>query len=294
MFGIIIVNQTIGHNQYKIERFSTEFKNRGIEYKVYINDGTLAKIENGNIVINLPKCDFVLYMDKDIYLARMLEKAGYHLFNNADFIKMCDDKVLTFIRCANEGIPMIKTIAGPLVYTPKLSDENYKFLDTVIEDLGLPLIVKKVYGSLGEGVYIANDKDELKQIYKEIYRNPLLFQKYIKTSRGKSVRVLVIDHKVVGGFERYNTVDFRSNYGETAASKKLENNSKFFDFAAKISQKLDILYAGIDLLYDENDEPILCEINSNAFFEEFEKVTGIDVAKLYVDMVMKEVKNEQE
>lgn len=294
MFGIIIVNQTVGHNQYKIDRFSFEFKNRGIEYRIYINDGTLAKIENGSIVINLPKCDFVLYMDKDIYLARMLEKAGYHLFNNADFIKLCDDKVLTFIRCANEGIPMIKTIAGPLVYTPKLNEENYKFLDTVIEELGLPLIVKKVYGSLGEGVYIANDKDELKQIYKEIYRNPLLFQKYIKTSRGKSVRVLVIDHKVVGGFERYNTVDFRSNYGETATSKKLENNSKFFDFAANISQKLDILYAGIDLLYDENDEPILCEINSNAFFEEFEKVTGIDVAKLYVDMVMKEVKNEQE
>lgn len=293
MFGIIIVNQSIGHNQYKIDRFATEFNKRGIEFKVYKNDGTLAKIENGNIVINLPKADFVLYMDKDIYLARMLEKVGYHLFNNADFIKMCDDKVLTFIRCSNEGIPMIKTIPGPLVYTDSLVEENYKFLDTVVEELGLPLIVKKVYGSLGEGVYIANTKEELRNIYKSIYRNPLLFQKYIGTSRGKSVRVLIIDKQVVGGFERYNTTDFRSNFGETATSKKLENNSKFFDFAKILSQKLNILYAGVDLLYDENGEPILCEINSNAFFEEFEKVTGIDVAKLYVDMVMKEVNNEQ-
>ena len=293
MFGIIIVNQTIGHNQYKIDRFSCEFKKRGIEYKVYKNNGTLAKMENGNIVINLPKADFVLYMDKDIYLARMLEKAGYHLFNNADFIKMCDDKILTFIRCANEGIPMIKTIAGPLVYTDSLVEDNYKFLDTVVDELGLPLIVKKVYGSLGEGVYIANNKDDLRNIYKTIYRNPLLFQKYIETSRGKSVRVLVIDKKVVGGFERYNTVDFRSNFGETATSKKLDDNSKFFAFAEILAQKLDILYAGIDLLYDENNEPILCEINSNAFFEEFEKVTGIDAAKLYVDMVIKEINYEQ-
>lgn len=294
MFGIIIVNQTIGHNQYKIDRFGAEFKKRHIDYKVFINNGTLAKIENGNIVINLPKADFVLYMDKDIYLARMLEKAGYHLFNNADFIKMCDDKVLTFIRCANEGIPMIKTIAGPLVYTDTLNENNYKFLDTVVNELSLPLIVKKVYGSLGEGVYIANSKKELKDIYSSIYRNPLLFQKYISSSRGKSIRVLVIDHQVVGGFVRYNTVDFRSNFGETATSKKLEENSKFFSFAQNIAQKLDILYAGIDLLYDENNEPILCEINSNAFFEEFEKVTSIDVAKLYVDMVIKEVENEQE
>lgn len=290
MNGIIIVNQNIGHNQYKINRFIPEFNSRGIKIDVFVNNGTLAKIENGEIIINLPKADFVLYMDKDIYLARMLEKAGYHLFNRADFIKMCDDKVLTFISCANEGIKMIKTIAGPLVYTDTLEEENYSFLDTIEKEFGYPLIVKKVYGSLGEGVYIANDKNELRDIYSKLYRNPLLFQKYIGTSRGKSVRVLIIDHEVVGGFERYNTDDFRSNFGTTATSKKLENNSKFFEIAKILARKLDILYAGLDFLYDENDEPILCEINSNAFFEEFEKVTGIDVAKRYVDMIIKECK----
>ena len=292
MNGIIIVNQSIGHNQYKIDRFVPEFNSRGIKVDVFTNDGTLAEIKNGNIVINLPKADFVLYLDKDIYLARMLEKAGYRLFNNADFIKLCDDKVLTYIRCANEGIRMIETIAGPLVYVNELEDSHYKFLDQVVEKLGLPLVVKKVYGSLGEGVYIAKNKENLKEIYKEIYRNPLLFQKYISTSNGRSVRVLVVDHKIVGAFERYNPNDFRSNFGDNATSRKIENDEKIMNFAANIVQKLDILYAGIDLLYDENDEPVLCEINSNAFFEEFEKVTGIDVAKLYVDMVIKEVNHE--
>ncbi len=293
MKGIIVTNQSIGHNQYKIDRFIPEFNKRGVNVDVFVNDGTLAEIKNGNIVINLPKVDFVLYLDKDIYLARMLEKAGYRLFNNADFIKLCDDKVLTYIRCANEGIRMIETIAGPLVYVDKLEESNYKFLDEVVSKLGLPLIVKKVYGSLGEGVYIAKNKENLKEIYSDIYRNPLLFQKYINTSNGRSIRVLVIDHKIVGAFERYNPYDFRSNYGDKATSREIKDNEKIFKFAEKIVQKLDILYAGIDLLYDEGSEPVLCEINSNAFFEEFEKVTGIDVAKLYVDMVIKEVNNEQ-
>ena len=293
MNGLIIVNQSIGHNQYKINRFVPEFLKRGIKVDVFINDGTLAEIKNGNIVINLPKADFVLYMDKDIYLARMLEKAHYRLFNNADFIKLCDDKVLTYIRCANEGIKMIDTIAGPLVYVDELNDDHYLFLDKVIAELGLPLVVKKVYGSLGEGVYIAKNKENLINLYRENYRNPLLFQKYIDTSKGKSVRVLVIDHKIVGAFERYNPDDFRSNFGDRATSRKIENNEKLMDFAAKIVQKLDISYAGIDLLYGEDGEPVLCEINSNAFFEEFEKVTGIDVAKLYVDMIIKEVNHEQ-
>ena len=293
MKGIIITNQSVGHNQYKIDRFVPEFNKRGIKVDVFTNNGTLAEVKDGNIIINLPKVDFVLYLDKDIYLARMLEKAGYRLFNNADFIKLCDDKVLTYIRCANEGIRMIDTIAGPLVYVNELEESHYKFLDTVVDKLGLPLIVKKVYGSLGEGVYIAKNKENLKEIYKEIYRNPLLFQKYIKSSDGRSIRVLVIDHKIVGAFERYNPNDFRSNFGDKATSREIKNNEKIFKFAENIVQKLDILYAGIDLLYDENGELVLCEINSNAFFEEFESVTGIDVAKLYVDMVIKEVNHEQ-
>ena len=90
MNGIIIVNQTIGHNQYKIDRFKEEFSKRNISLDVFVNDGTLAVIKDNKIQINLPKADFVFYLDKDIYLARLLEKSGYRLFNRADFIKLCD------------------------------------------------------------------------------------------------------------------------------------------------------------------------------------------------------------
>ena len=92
MRGLIIVNQTIGHNEYKIKRFQEEFSKKGITLDVFINDGSLAEIRNNDVVINLPKVDFVFYLDKDIYLARLLEKAGYRLYNRADFIKLCDDK----------------------------------------------------------------------------------------------------------------------------------------------------------------------------------------------------------
>lgn len=289
MNGIIIVNQTIGHNQYKIDRFKTEFSKKGVHLDVFVNDGTLAEIKNNEIKINLPAANFVLYLDKDIYLARLLEKAGFRLFNKADFIKLCDDKMLTFIACANEGIRMPKTIAGPLVYTD-LQESNYKFLDSIIKEIGLPMVVKKVYGSLGEGVYLVNTKEELINLYSEIARNPIIFQEYVKTSFGKSIRVLIIDGKVFGSFIRKNKYDFRSNYGEEASSKILENPGKYEVFAEEIANKLHIEYAGIDLLVYDDDEPILCEINSNAFFEEFEKVTGLNVAAAYADMIINKVK----
>ena len=292
MQGLIIHNQEIGHNAYKIERFKEEFAKFGVEVNVFINDGTRAIIKDNDIKINLPKADFVLYLDKDIYLARLLEKAGYRLFNKADFIKFCDDKMLTFIGCANKGIKMPKTISGPLVYS-ELKESNYAFLDNVIKELGLPMVVKKVYGSLGEGVYLVKDYKELRDLYTEIARNPIVFQEYIPSSFGKSIRVLIIDGKVFGAFIRENSRDFRSNYGDTAGGEKLINGEKYLSFAQEIANKLDIEYAGIDLLVDKNDEPILCEINSNAFFEEFEKVTGLNVAKVYAEMVIRKIKDEQ-
>ena len=291
MNGIIIVNQTIGHNQYKIDRLMEESKKFGIDLKVFVNNGTLSVIKNNEIFINLPKCDFVLYFDKDIYLARLLEKAGYRLFNRADFIKLCDDKMLTFIRCANEGIRMPKTLSGPLVYTD-LNESNFAFLDKVIDELGFPMVVKKVYGSLGEGVYLIKDKDELVNLYKDIARNPIIFQEYIKSSFGQSIRVLIVNGKVFGSFIRKNNYDFRSNFGDNASSRQLEKPAKYEQFAQNIADKLNIDYAGIDLLVLDDGEPILCEINSNAFFEEFEKVTGKNVAKAILLMIKEKVQNE--
>ena len=293
MNGIIICNQEIGHNQYKIERFKEEFSKKGIKLDVFLNNGTLAEIRNNEIKINLPKCDFIIYLDKDIYLARLLEKANYRLFNKADFIKLCDDKVLTFIACSNMGIKMPKTFAGPLMYREP-REENFDFLKTIEKELGYPMVVKRVYGSLGEGVYLVNSFNELKKLYAEIYRNPILFQEYVPSSKGKSLRIMVIDQKVIGGFIRFNHVDFRSNFGETADGRTLENPEKYYAFAQDIADKLKIEYAGIDLLVGENDQPILCEINSNAFFEEFEKVTGINVAEKVVDLIKKKMNYEQE
>ncbi len=288
MNGLIIVNQERGHNQYKIDRLLEECSKRDIHLDVFTNDGTLAVIKDGKAVINLPKADFVLYFDKDIYLAKLLEKAEYRLFDKPDFMKLCDDKVLTFIGCSNLGIRMPDTYAGPLIYFD-IQDKNLSFLSNIEKELGYPMIVKRVYGSLGEGVYKVNNHEELAKLYLEIYRNPVLFQKYIPSASGKSVRVLIIDGKVLGGFVRCNTGDFRSNFGNTADGQTLTNPDKYFKFAQDVADKLDIEYAGIDLLDDVDGNPILCEINSNAFFEEFEKVTGLDVASAIVDMVIRKV-----
>ena len=289
MNGIIITNQELGHNEHKIKRLKEEFSKLGVSLDVFVNDGSLAIIKDNNLQVNLPKCDFIIYLDKDSYLAKILDKMGYRMFNNAEFIKLCDDKALTNISLANNGILMPKTISGPLFYSPELKPENLKFLDYVIDELGLPLVFKKVYGSLGTGVYLVKTKEELVNLYKEHCRNPLQFQEYIKSSAGRSMRIIIMDEKVLGGFERFNSEDFRSNFSTTASAKPLVISDKVREVSERIAKLYHIEYAGLDFLFGENDEPVLCEMNSNAFFEEFEKVTGINVAKAFAEMVVRKV-----
>lgn len=282
----IIVNQDNKHNEHKIKRFYEEANKLNLDLKVYVNDGSLSKIVDGQVQIKFT-CDYAIYLDKDIYLAKLLEQAGYIVFPQSHFLKLCDDKLYTYIALSNHHISMPLTISSPLVFTNELKEKHLNFIDHVINTIGLPLVAKKVYGSLGLGVYLISSKEELLNLYKENYRLPMLFQSYISSSYGKSIRVLIIDGKIFGAFERYNPYDFRSNYGSTATSKSIQLNEKYNEFVEKIVQILDISYAGIDLLYGENNEPILCEINSNAFFEEFEKVTKKNAAYAYLEMTKK-------
>ena len=64
----------------------------------------------------------------------------------------------------------------------------------------------------------------------------------------------------------------------------------FIKVAEESAKALELDFCGVDLLFDENLNPVVCEVNSNAFFEETEKVTGINLAELYAKHVLKRLK----
>ena len=66
---------------------------------------------------------------------------------------------------------------------------------------------------------------------------------------------------------------------------EVKNLSFTYPAAEKAAQALKLDYCGVDLLYGE-DGPVLCEVNSNAFFEGLEAATGVNVAKLYAEYIV--------
>lgn len=232
---------------------------------------------------------FAVYLDKDKYLGRMLENAGLRLFNSAAAVETCDDKLSTYLTLGDCGLRLANSIPAPLCYT-KDATPNPVFLENVAKNLGFPLVAKKSFGSFGAGVRLVHGMPELMKTETEWLHEPHFYQQYVQTSCGKDYRIIVIGGKAVGCMERIaKGGEFRSNIELGGVGQKADPDKRYWRAAELAAKTLGLDYCGVDLLQTE-DGPVLCEVNSNAFFDGFEKVTGLDVAALYarhISQIMK-------
>lgn len=283
--GLIIINGfgVAEGIQHQLKRLKEEFSKKGVPVDVRTSTDVFSYLSEGYVKSNLPHYDFVIYTDKDRYIAEELERAGYRLFNCCSSIVKCDDKMLTHLSLSDQGIKMPTTISSPLCYR---DDGNRKYLDNVIEIIGLPMIVKENYGSLGRQVYFVTNKNELLDLENKLIHVPHIFQQFIASSKGKDYRIIVIGGKTVAYMKRENKFSYLSNLATGGKSYVVDLPKTYLEVAEKAARILELDYCGVDLLEGENGEPILSEVNSNAFYEGIEKTTGINVARLYVDYIL--------
>src|SRR5699024_1045177 len=124
--------------------------------------------------------DYVVFTDKDIYLAKQIELLGVPVFNSAETIEISDDKIKTYQYVSKQQLPIPKTIVAPKTFGihSTLSDS---FIDEVIEELGFPLVMKEAFGSFGEQVYLIHHRRELENYIEKLSKVPYLFQQFIET-----------------------------------------------------------------------------------------------------------------
>lgn len=289
--GLILVNRysDIKSIENQAERIKNELANLGVLVNVVKNGYQTYLDDNCNVINNLKGYDFCVYLDKDKYTGELLNKCGVRCFNSIDSISACDDKMETFIRLSNENIKIPLTFSSPLCYGDYLIDDEG--LKIVAKTLGFPLVLKLSFSSLGKGVFLVEDFKSLKALTEKYKYEPKIYQQYISSSYGQDIRIIVIGGKVVCGFKRVSKGDFRSNGALGGSGEKIVLKKEYVDVAVKVAKLLKLDYMGIDLLIGENGEPIVCEVNSNAFFSLAEEVTGVNVAKCYAEYIINTVYN---
>lgn len=275
MKGILIVNGFLMTDRFKIlyKLLIEAFNNKGIPLILKTNDEIITTIQDD---FNL-ECDFIIFWDKDILLGERLEKAGYKLFNSIESIRLCDDKALTCLKLLEYNLPMPKTIISPFTFE-NIPYNNFEFIDKVINQLGLPLVIKENKGSFGAQVYLANNKEDMLKIIETTKTKPIIFQEFIKSSKSRDVRIEVVGGKALGSVMRYNPNDFRSNVLAGGSMTKFDAPKEFIEVSELAAKALGLDFGGIDIMFGPNNEPIICEVNSNCHFNTFYKTTGINLA----------------
>ncbi len=212
-------------------------------------------------------------VDLYISLIEQMEMAGVLLFNKYEAILKTKNKIKTMQILDHYGIAIPKTV---VVRRSVDLSQAVKLVG------GFPLIVKQPVGSFGVGVTIVESMRALKSFL--LWDQPMyLLQEFVKYSRGKDLRVFVVNGKIVGSMMRAaKRGEFRSNIELGGIGKPVEITEEEASLALRSIQALDLSYGGVDIIRSKSG-PVVLEVNSNPGFKELEKSTGVNIAASIID-----------
>lgn len=293
MKGIVIYNGYLGKNNKlydMVEDVVAQGKALGMEMVPVANRDCFIRWSLFGEKVDLPKeCvggQFILFLDKDILLARALQRAGYPVFNSPKAIALCDDKLLMYEKLAGK-VSMPLTIPAPFSFGGRTLEKEDA--QKIIEILGEEIIVKEAKGSFGEQVYKVRGAAELQEFFTKLKNQSFLCQSFLASSRGRDLRVNIVGDEIFGAMIRKNELDFRSNVTLGGSTEEVWPSSEEGALALKVHRLLGLDFSGVDILFGE-EGPVFCEINSNVNYLSFEKCTGKNMGKRILEYIGEKLK----
>ena len=276
---------------YETQRLLEEFGNHNIEVKlidpneidIFVNKENKQSILVNGKSLPLPKFVFPRTGSGTTYyikaVIRHFERMGVPVINSSEAIDNVKDKLYThqILAQSNLDIPNTMLLKHPID------------IDFVEKNIGFPVIVKKISGSYGRGVFLCENKKQLNQLVtmaelsKKSY--DIIIQEFVKDTWGKDLRVFVVNNKVVGCMMRQSTdEDFRANLSRGGEGFPYEVNEQIEWLSSESSKALGLDIAGVDLLF-QNGGYKICEVNSNPGFEGMETFTKKNIAGEIVSFI---------
>ena len=289
-FGWMLVKDRFWES-YETNRLIEEFQKQDIDIQlvdpntvdIFVNQDSKKSILVNGEPSDLPKFVFPRTGSGTSYyikaVIRHFERMGVPVINSSDAIDNVKDKLYThqILAQSNLDIPKTMLLRYPID------------IDFVEKNIGFPVIVKKISGSYGRGVFLCEDKKQLKQLVtmaeltKKSY--DIILQEFIKDTWGKDLRVMVVNNKVVGCMLRQATDDdFRANITRGGEGFPYEVNEQIDWLSVESSKALGLDIAGVDLLF-QNGGYKICEVNSNPGFEGMEMFTKKNIAGEIVSFI---------
>ncbi|MBR3646094.1 MAG: ATP-grasp domain-containing protein [Lachnospiraceae bacterium] len=255
-------------NQRFIEILKECLEDESTEFKVIFDD------EDKDVYDVIGKGCLVVNRSRNEQIASRLEEQGAKVVNSSAVTGICNDKWQTYLWAKEHNIPVLDTYCG---------DEKVP---------EYPVVIKSLAGHGGSEVFLAhNDKE--KEEYTQIIESRWGKNKYIiqpcADTKGRDIRVYVLDGQIVVAMCREASDGFKSNYSLGGTSRRIELNEKETDVVRRVQENMDLSYAGIDLIYD-GDRVVLNEIEDAVGARMVYENTDIDIVKIFGDWMEKQKK----
>ena len=289
-FGWMLVKDRFWES-YETNRLIEEFQKQDIEIQlvdpttvdIFVNKENKKSILVNGEPSDLPQFVFPRTGSGTSYyikaVIRHFERMDIPVINSSDAIDNVKDKLYThqILAQSNLDIPNTMLLKHPI---------DISFVE---KNIGFPVIVKKISGSYGRGVFLCENKKQLNQLItmaeltKKSY--DIIIQEFVKDTWGKDLRVFVVNNKVVGCMMRQSTDDdFRANLSRGGEGFPYEVNEQIEWLSSESSKALGLDIAGVDLLF-QNGGYKICEVNSNPGFEGMENFTKKNIAGEIVSFI---------
>jgi gamma-F420-2:alpha-L-glutamate ligase len=282
--NIWILEKFKDFDSYTSNRFKEEAGKMNIGIKlvapeefdlIVTKEGEKSILYNGKQV-NLPDClipriGTVTYYS--LAIIRHFERLGVFILNSSQSMETSKDKLASLQLLASNNMPIPKTMLAKFPINISVVEKEFKY----------PLVLKTITGSQGKGVFLLESRNKLNDIatLMEISKDPkinLILQEFISPSKGKDIRVIVIGGRTIGAMLRKaKGKNFKANYSAGGQVSPFDLNPAIEWLAVESARLMGLDIAGVDILFDKDNNYRICEINSYPGFEGFEKATGLNV-----------------
>ena len=184
-----------------------------------------------------------------------LTSLGARSLNGIEGKRVVCSKLLTSLVLEKENLPQAKTMIVTASTPAKL----------VVEQVGLPAVLKPSDGAQGSGVVLLNSEEEIAEYLAAIPEGNVMStiaQEFIATSKGTDFRVCMADDQVLYAIQRIsnNPDEFRSNVHLGGYYHAFEPDEVVMDLCRRVVKAVGLRICGIDLLRTE-DGYVIGEVN---------------------------------
>jgi RimK family alpha-L-glutamate ligase len=203
----------------------------------------------------------------------VLAGQGVRCVNSPRAIERTIDKSWASAVLALAGVPTPPTIVC----------ERYDDAMQAYEELGGDVVVKPLFGAMGNGIVRVEDRDVAHRVFRalELERTVYYVQRTVFSAGRRDLRVLVVAGEVAGAMERA-TDSWRANVARGARPRVVTLSDDECGLALAAAAAVGTDVAGVDLLIGPDGAAVVLEVNGIPGWQALQSVCGRDLTAVVV------------